>query len=128
MFKLVKAETPPEEAPSQRHVWSLRVTATYTSDDTAAKIFVMQAGQSMEDPVGDTFSCVASVQQMTEIPADAPSESGPYFRLSQITFYARSEDHAVEAWQKIQEAVRDLARNTVAAQTLADVEEVIITP
>ncbi len=126
MFKLVREDTTAEAAINEQHQWPVKFTATFTEDDSPAKIFVMQKASS--DLVGDTFSCVASAIQMTDLPEDAPIEDGPFYRVNVITLLCRSAVAAEEAIEKIKEATQDLADNLTAAATLEVVEETIITP
>lgn len=129
MFTLQRYALSPDNAlDSAQNTWPLRIVAM-TTDPTpvAAKIFVMHADTS-DDLMGDAFSCVASLPQMTELPADAETPGVPFFRTHDVTIHARSADHAVEFWSKIQDAVRDLADNIQAATALELQETITITP
>jgi hypothetical protein len=85
-----------------------------------------------DDPYqGDVFECVASIQQMSEIPEDAPGvgEGGnlvPYYRKDVLTFYCRNSEQADSLWEKVQADVRDLLRNHRAMQNLLTSETVTI--
>lgn len=127
MFNLVRAESTAGDALDARHQWPLRVTATNSSDGSPAYIFVMQVAAPAAAALGDDFSCVASVQQLTELPTNAPGESS-YYRVSSVTILCRNPDLLIEAWEKIQWTVQDLANNVAASLVLVDVETVTITP
>lgn len=127
MFKLVREETPEELALADRHQWPVRVTATNTTDDSPAYVFVMQVAAPGEW-TSATFSTVASVQQMDDLPTLAAGPSSPYYRVAQVTAMCRSADAALEFGTKIEFALRDLANNLAAAEILAVASETIITP
>jgi hypothetical protein len=71
-------------------VYPLRITATSTEPDLDSEIFVFHA-RDVNDPLpGDQFECVASYQQMQELPVDAPISGPtpvPYYRKSVVEFY-----------------------------------------
>ena len=127
MFKLVREETPEELAIANRHQWPVRITATFTEDDSEAPIFVMQEAAPGEF-AADNFSCVASAQQMEDLPLDAPGPSSPFYRVPVVTALCRSATAAAEFAEKIEYATQDLADNLAAAAILAVVAETIITP
>ncbi len=128
MFKLVRAESTVSGALEARHQWPLRITATNTNDDTPAYVFVMQVAAPAASDLGDDFSCVASVQQLTELPISAPVPGVAYYRVNSVTIMCRNPDLAVEAWEKIKWAVQDLANNLAASAVLVNVETAVIIP
>lgn len=127
MFKLVREATPPDLAYQDRHHWPVRISAFNTSDDSPAKLFVLQTDIT-GGVNGDTFSCVASIQQMEDLPEDEVGDTSPFYRVSQITVFARTAEAAREFSDKITAAVQDLADNIASAEVLAVEEEIIITP
>lgn len=127
MFKLVREETTAADAAIARNQWAVKFTATYTADDTPAKIFVMHQGAD-DNIVGDTLSCIASAIQMGDLPEDAPLSGSPYYRVANVTKLCRSAAAAEEFVEKVYVAVQELANNLQAAETLSVVEEVTITP
>ena len=112
---------------SEDHTPTLPSVVIYGCADVPAKIFVMQ-----EAPPGevdnDFFSCVASVQQMEDLPEDAPTSSGPYYRVGQVTLLTRSAESAEEFALKVTYAAQDLADNLRSADVLAVESVTIITP
>jgi hypothetical protein len=127
MFRLLREATPAELATSHRHQWPVRMSAFNSSDDTPASIFVMQKAAPGEFD-RDRFSCVASVQQMEDLPVGAPDSSGPFYRVDSVTVLARSAEAALEFELKVTEAVQDLANNIAASAVLSDSAETLITP
>ena len=127
MFKLIRSATPTSLALADRHQWPVRVAATNTADDSAAYVFVMRRAAPGEWAVA-TFSCVASAQQMDDLPTLEPGLEGPYYRVAEVTAMCRSADAALEFGEKIEFAMRDLANNLAAAEILSVVSETIITP
>lgn len=127
MFRLVREATPPELLTSHRHQWPVRVSVFYSADDTAAPVLVMRKAAPGEFD-SDKFSCVASVQQMEDLPIDAPDTTGPFYRVSTVTMLARSAEAALEFEEKVTEALQDLANNLAAAEVLSDVRETTVIP
>jgi hypothetical protein len=127
MFKLVREATPENLAYADRHHWPIRITATYSEDDSAAKIFVMQTA-APGGYAGDTFSCVASIQQMEDLPEDAVGPTSPYYRVNQVTVYCRTPEAAIEFSLKVEAATQDLADNIASANILAVEDVTIIIP
>ncbi len=127
MFKLTREETPADLALADRHQWPVRVTAANTSDNSPAYVFVMRQAAPGEWSSA-TFSCVASAQQMDDLPLSVQGPEGPFYRVSTVTAMCRSADAALEFGTKIEFALKDLANNLAAAAILSVAEEIIITP
>jgi hypothetical protein len=127
MFKLTREETPEDLALADRHQWPVRVTAANTSDDSPAFVFVMRQASPGEWSSA-TFSCVASAQQMDDLPTAVPGPDSPFYRVATVTALCRSADAALEFGVKVEYALRDLANNLAAAEVLAVAAETIITP
>lgn len=126
MFKLVRESTPEALALADRHQWPVRVTAK-NMNNSPAYVFVMQQAAPGEW-LGAKFSCVASAQQMDDLPLTNPGPDGPFYRVDTITAMCRSADAAVEFSTKVEAAVQNLADNLASATVLAVAEEIIITP
>lgn len=124
---------PVEDEVLSQHVWPLSVTAVSNQNGLSSKIFVYHAEDGDDPFMGDIFECVASVQQMTEIPEDQPGigEDGnniPYFRKDTLLFHCRSASQADDLWVKIQADVKDLLQNYLALTSgLQTTETVTIT-
>jgi len=127
MFQLTISSTPEQEAISNRHQWPVHVLCKNTADNSAAYVFVMRKAPPGAF-IGDNFSCVASVQQMQDLPVDDPAEGSPYFRVSSVLTYCRNAEAAEEFVSKVTYAIQDLADNTLAASNLSAVRTVTITP
>lgn len=115
MIVLTKQSIENKEIEGQ-HVWPLTITAESEDVSLSSKIFVFHASMGDDMYVGDTFEAVASVQQMQELPEDAPGldvngEAVPYYRVATFTFYARTPAEADQLWDAIIEDVDDLTRN-----------------
>lgn len=126
MFKLTREATPSDLALADRHQWPVRVTAKNTNN-SPAYVFVMRQAAPGEW-LSATFSCVASAQQMDDLPTTAPGPGGPFYRVATVTALCRSAEAALEFGTKIEYAMRDLANNLTAAALLTVSEEIIITP
>lgn len=127
MFKLTREETPEHLAIADRHQWPVRVTATNTVGNTPAFVFVMRQAAPGEW-LSATFSCVASAQQMDDLPTLTPGPGSPFYRVSTVTSMCRSAESALEFGVKVEYAMRDLANNLAASALLSVAEEIIITP
>lgn len=115
------------DAIKERHQWPVQFTATYSADDSPAKIFVMQQSPDT-DLFADSLSCIASAIQMTDLPEDAPAEGSPFYRVASVTKLCRSALAAEEFIAKVEWAVQDLANNLQAAATLSVADVVTIEP
>lgn len=114
-----------------QHVWPLQVTAVSSQEGLSSKIFVYHAEDGDDPYQGDVFECIASVQQMTEIPEDAPDfgEDGnniPYFRTDSLLFHCRSPEEAEDLWEKVQADVKDLLQNYVALTGILQTSETVV--
>jgi hypothetical protein len=127
MFKLTREETLEVDVVANRHQWPVQFTAVYSDGLAPAKVFVMQASPDIA-LFADSLSCVASAIQMTDLPADAPEEGSPFYRVNVVTKLCRSAKAAEEFIEKVKEAVQDLANNLASAELLAVAEEVTIEP
>ena len=115
-------------AAANRFVWPLHVTVSSADGDPAVFVYHRRSRVSAEE---DIFECVASVNQMTELPVTEPDmepdEDGnvtPYYRLATLAFNCRSLVEADDLWLRIQEDIQDLADNLRAWASL-QVEEVV---
>lgn len=127
MFKLIRLETSPEEALSERHQWAVKFVAKNSEDDSPARIFVMQVSPDA-GVFSDTFSCVANAIQMSDLPEDEPADGSPFYRVASVKVLCRSAEAAEEFVEKAKAAVQDLADNLYAADTLSVVEVTGIGP
>ena len=107
-----------------RHSWPLRVTAE-ADGSMPAEIFVYHAGMPGQ-PDQDRFECVASVQQLSEIPLGRPATSDvlaiPYYRRAVMEVWCRTAAQAEEAWESLQTELDVLVENWLAAESLAESE------
>ena len=108
-----------EDEVTNQHVWPLVVTATSNQAGLSSKIFVYHAEDGDDPYLGDVFECVASVQQMTEIPEDEggggeETNQTPYYRTEVLNFHCRSALEASELLEKVEADVKDLLQNYVA--------------
>lgn len=122
-----------EEEINGQHVWPLKITATSSTQGLSSKIFVYHASGDEDPYSGDLFECVASAQQMDEIPEDAPAQinatiSIPYYRSDELQFNCRSPEEAESLLVDIQEDVQDLLDNFTASVNLTQQQTIIITP
>lgn len=131
MFKLTRFSTPEQDTLVERHHWPIRIDAAVATEDPEVfqpvKIFVMHQAPP-GGLFGDFFSCVASVQQLEDLPEDAPIEGVPFYRVSSVTQLCRTPEAAVEFWEAVVSVVQELSNNIVASQNLSVAEEVIIIP
>lgn len=120
-----------------RHTWPIRIVATSNLEGLPSEIFVWHVGAADSvtdlDPYpGDLFECIASVHQLSSIPANDPETPGPdsqnpFYRTNVLFFHCLSLKDADELWANVQDDVLDLIENWQAAQNLVDDETVTIT-
>ncbi len=129
MYKLTRFTTPAQDTLVERHHWPIRVDAEQLVEAVyvPAKIFVMHQAPP-GGLFGDFFSCVASVQQLEDLPEDEPIEGVPFYRVASITQLCRTPEAAVEFWDSIKSVVQELANNVEAAVNLEVAEELVINP
>ena len=109
--------------------WPLVIRAFGTN--IPSEIFIYRAGKQ-GDPFGDSqFSCVASVQQLSEIPIDNVTELNateqiPWYRTSQVELAFRTPHEAQKVWCAILEDVNSLVENFNLSNCLQSIEVVTI--
>lgn len=118
---------------NNQQCWPLEVVATSSEAGLSSKIFVYHANLDDDAYQGDIFECVASVQQMLDLPEDAAvQENGeyvvPYYRTDRMVADTRHPDDAETLWADVQEDVEDLLKNWRASQALSTLETVTIDP
>lgn len=116
-----------------QHVWPLKVIATSSETGLGSKIFVYHAAMSDDAYEGDIFECVASMQQMKDIPEDSPALEDdtyvvPYYRTNSFVVDCRSPEEAEELWEAVKEDVGDLITNFRSLATLDNLETINIDP
>lgn len=116
---LVRKTAPPSNDDT-RHTWPLVIECTAASDGFPTKMFVYR-----RDTAGvDTFSCVASVQQLRELPEDAPTVRGgqqvPFFRRDMAVFECRYEAQQLEIWEDVLQQAQAVFDNWRASAVLTN--------
>lgn len=104
-------------------VWAVNIVATVSQPETLpAEIFVYHAGMPSQ-PDQDFFSCVASPQQINELPNYRPDSDGlrvsPFYRQSTATLFCRTAAQAAQVWEDMQMELACLRENWTAANTLS---------
>lgn len=124
MFKLIRFTTPDQDTLSQRHHWPIRIDAKKLEGEVfvPAKIFVMHQAPP-GGLFGDFFSCVASVQQLEDLPEDEPESGVPFYRVASVTQLCRTPEAALEFWDAIKNVTQELQDNLEASSTLSVAEE-----
>lgn len=113
-----------------RHNWPIRVTVEAIVADADPNVFVYHAGEEDGTGIrkGDTFSNVASKQDMDVIPIDAPiiledaiqskDRAIPYYRTSTVELDCYNLDEAERIWRIIQHDITSLVREYAAWDNL----------
>lgn len=119
-----------EGQPANQQVWPISIKAEGV--DMPSAIFVYHVAVPGSAFEGDIFECVASPNQLHELPANqaAPISEGyqvPFYRRDICEFYARSASEAARIWEIIQEEVATLVRDVNASNTLTAVEVASVT-
>jgi hypothetical protein len=111
--------------------WPLVIKATGVN--MPEDIFVFHTMTSTDPYYGDLFECVASVNQLFELPknmaisaTDTPNQNLPYYRTNQIELFLRSPAEVEEVWKSIQDDVERLVwdYNSVYAMQAVETVEV----
>jgi len=132
IINLTRYALSPQTLVKEQHAYPVKVVAS--SDDMPSEVFVFVRGKSTgTDPqVGDSFECVASVPQLSEIPvvgtdvASEPLTQIPYYRGSEVTLFARTEVEANKIWERIKQDVSILVANYNTKDLLVVTETVEI--
>lgn len=127
MFKLIRYQTTISDALSNRGMWPVSYSAYYMANDQPAAIFVMHSSPS-PDVFADSFSCVASAIQMTDLPATAPERGSPFYRVSSFTKLFQDAVSAVAFDEKLKALTQDLVNNLYAAGQLSEVQNTVFEP
>ncbi len=106
-----------------RHNWPLKVTVEAIVAGADPNVFVYHAGEDIYGTgirQGDTFSNVASKQDMDVIPVDEPiiladaiqskDRAIPYYRTNSVELDCYNLDEADRIWRIIQHDITSLAR------------------
>lgn len=113
-----------------QHSWGLKVTAVSNKEGLGSKVFVYQENAPGSGYSADRFSCVASTQQMQDLPEDGPTDDGdshvPFYRVATAEFDCRSPELREEIWEKIKTNVNDLLVNWLALEETEETETVVI--
>jgi hypothetical protein len=123
---IVKTENDP-----CRHNWPLRVTVEAIAADADPNVFVYHIGEDVNGTgirQGDTFSNVASKQDMDVIPVGEPivledaiqskDRAIPYYRTNTVELDCYNVDEAERVWRIIQHDITSLVREYVAWDNL----------
>lgn len=110
------AADPNSFAGVHRHSWPVKITATGIEGGLDPKVFVYHQATGRQQV--DGFECVASINQMVDLPADAPVTKTPFYRRDVLEYMCRSAVEAQELWLKVLDDVTDLVANYQASQIL----------
>jgi hypothetical protein len=128
---LTRYSTSPNAIPAGgQHCWPIAITAKGLG--ISDSIFVYRAA-AVGDPFGgDAFSCVASVNQLFELPetagvAQTEDKQIPFYRRSTLELFCRSQAEADRIWRIVNEDVVDLVNNYNLTYALQSAETTAVT-
>jgi hypothetical protein len=133
-FTLQRDAVPePSFGSANQQTWPLRITCSAPPTGLDASIFVYHAVSLATSAPQDAFECIASVEQMRELPLNNPTtgsdgQAVPYYRLAVLTVNCRSAQEADELWGKVQEDANELLVNFAAMLDLVASETVTVDP
>lgn len=142
MYKIIRHKMTLTEDHPCRHNWPLKVTVepADASSDVDANVFVYHAGEIIDGTgirSGDTFSNVASKQDMDVIPVGEPiiledaiqskDRAIPYYRTNEVELDCYNLEEAERIWRIIQHDIADLAREYRAWEILKEGQQEIVT-
>ena len=116
--------------PERQHNWVMKLTSTSNEAGLDANVFVYHAALNGDTIEGDTFECIASAQQMSELPVGVATSTSdttliPYYRTNIASVFCRSEQEAEDTFAAIIEDVNDLIRNFRSFSNLNTSETVV---
>lgn len=118
---------PPKTPPPgpRRTAWPISILAEGTNIDD--HIFVYHVGKPDDPIAGDKFECVASINQMQELPKtqgmSLTTTTGiPFYRHNELKFVARSALEAKRIWDEVVNEVHELVENWNASMVLQAAE------
>jgi len=109
-----------KEFPGDKHAYPLTVIAE--GINIPAQVFVYRVEKPEDN--GDTFRCVACVNDLYEFPSiRSPFQVGkndwvPYYRRSKVELVLRSAEEADRVWKQIQTDVDELVSNYSLTESL----------
>lgn len=122
-----------------RHNWPIKVTVEAITADADPNVFVYHAGEEGGTGIrkGDTFSNVASKQDMDVIPVGEPilleeavlnkDRAIPYYRTNSVELDCYNVEEAERIWRIIQYDIASLVREFIAWEHLKNGQQEIIT-
>lgn len=138
MYKITRAEIPTSDEFSSPHNWPLKVTVEATNDTADPNVFVYHVGEPDGTGLrgGDTFSNVASKQDMNVIPVGEPMEVEdalmekdtyiPYYRTNVVELDCYNVIELERVWNIIQFDIQQLVREYRSWDKLQNGQEEII--
>lgn len=130
---LTRKETKFKHRNACRRAWSMEVTAESDLPDLDANIFVYHAVEPEDPEEADSFSNVASLQDMNIIPVDAPGTLEgaklrenfiPYYRKASVVMDFYNAADMERAWRIMKIDTASLVREYYAARNLQETEVV----
>lgn len=130
---LTRKETKFKHRNNCRRAWSMEVTAVSDLPELDANIFVYHAVEPEDPEESDSFSNVASLQDMSIIPVDAPAQLPntklrenfiPYYRKSSVVMDFYNAADMERAWRIMKLDTDSLVREYYAARRMHETEVV----
>ena len=113
-IKLTRYTAAPNALPlSEQQCWPVTIVAVGVG--ISSKVFVYRGAQQGDPFGGDAFSCVASVNQLYELPEDTGYVGDelqiPFYRRNTLELFCRSQVEADYIWQVVNEDITNLLNN-----------------
>lgn len=130
---LTRKETKFKHRNTCRRAWSMEVSAESDLPDLDANIFVYHAVEPEDPEESDSFSNVASLQDMNILPVDAPEALSdtlrrenfiPYYRKSSVVLDFYNASDMERAWKIMKLDVASLVREYYSSRNLHETEVV----
>lgn len=133
-IKLIREEVSLKKGNECNRNWPIKVTAESDIDGLDSNIFVYHAADENDPIEGDTFSNVASLQDMESLPIGAPAEVEgditedyvPYYRTNEVELNCHNLNDAARIWSVIKRDAALLVREYKKSINLTEAEEYII--
>lgn len=134
MYKITRQSALPVDSSTCSGHWTLKISVEAETEDADPNICVYQKSAAASADGKDTFYTVATLYDMSTVPAwddkfkDDPSwfEQVPFYRTNEVILTCPNADSAEDIWMSFLRRVRKLVREYNSSARLRTIEEVSI--
>lgn len=135
MYKVTRKTISLKQEQDCRHNWPIAVTVEALEEGADPNVFVYHADTDPSSGKGDTFSNVASKQDMDIIPVETPEYMPeenpqenyiPFYRTNYVELDCYNVEEAARIWRIIQYDISALVREYKAWETLNEGQQEVV--